>query len=216
MPSASTEPADASLGPRARRSALRRKEILESAARTIGRRGYAGATLAAIAEDVGISAPSLLHHFRNKESLLTELIDYRDDVSREIGGTSFDAGGQTALDHLGDTAAANAEQRGLTQLYAVLLGESITEGHPAQSYFRERLAGLRVMVRDAILTAISDPTVSETDVLEVSAAIVAVMDGVQYQFLLDPDAVDMAAVTRRAIRALLRDLRNGAHAEDGH
>ncbi|MGO1409581.1 MAG: TetR/AcrR family transcriptional regulator [Brachybacterium sp.] len=214
MPSAPTDPADPSLGPRARRSALRRKEILESAARTIGRRGYAGATLASIAEDVGISAPSLLHHFRNKESLLTELIDYRDDASRDIGGTSFDAGGQAALDHLGDTAAANAQERGLTQLYAVLLGESITEGHPAQSYFRDRLAGLRVMVRDAILTAISDPTVAEADVLEVSAAIVAVMDGVQYQFLLDPDAVDMAAVTRRAIRALLADLRDGAPVDD--
>lgn len=216
MPSASMDPADASLGPRARRSALRRKEILESAARTIGQRGYAGATLAAIAEDVGISAPSLLHHFRNKESLLTELIDYRDDVSRDIGGTSFDAGGQAALDHLGDTAAANTANRGLTQLYAVLLGESITEGHPAQSYFRDRLAGLRVMVRDAILTAVADPTIAEADVLETSAAIVAVMDGVQYQFLLDPGAVDMTAVTRRTIRALLADLRSGSAMGDEH
>ena len=74
--------------------------------------------------------------------------------------------------------------------------------------------GLRVMVRDAILAASSDPTITEADVLEASAAIVAVMDGVQYQFLLDPDSVDMAAVTRRAIRALLADLRNGSAADD--
>ena len=210
MSSTTTGSAEASLGPRARRSALRRKEILESAARTIGRRGFAGATLSAIAEDVGISAPSLLHHFRNKESLLTELIGYRDDISRDIGENSFDTGGQAALDHLGDTAAANARDRGLTQLYAVLLGESITEGHPAQSHFRDRLAGLRVLVRDAILTAVADPSVAEGDVLEAAAAIVAVMDGVQYQFLLDPGSVDMEAVTRRAIRALLADLRNGS------
>ncbi|MGO1226932.1 MAG: TetR/AcrR family transcriptional regulator [Brachybacterium sp.] len=214
MPSTPTDSTAPALGPRARRSALRRKEILESAARTIGSRGFAGATLAAIAEDVGISAPSLLHHFRNKESLLTELIDYRDDVSRDVGTTSFDTGGQAALDHLGDTAAANADNRGLTQLYAVLLGESITEDHPAQSYFRDRLSGLRLLVRDAILAALADPAITEADVLEASAAIVAVMDGVQYQFLLDPDSVDMAAVTRRAIRALLADLRNGSAADD--
>lgn len=214
MPSTPTDSTAPALGPRARRSALRRKEILESAARTIGRHGYAGATLAAIAEDVGISAPSLLHHFRNKESLLTELIDYRDDVSRDIGATSFDTGGQAALDHLGDTAAANAHNRGLTQLYAVLLGESLTEGHPAQSYFRDRLSGLRLLVRDAILTALADPEITEADVLEASAAMVAVMDGVQYQFLLDPDSVDMAAVTRRAIRALMADLRNGSSPGD--
>lgn len=214
MSSPTTDPAGSALGPRARRSALRRKEILESAVRTIGLRGYAGATLAAIAEDVGISAPSLLHHFRNKQSLLIELIDYRDDLSRQIGGTSFDSGGQAALDHLGDTAAANAASRGLTQLYAVLLGESITEDHPAQSYFRRRLSGLRGMVSDAILTAIADPTVPEADVLETAAAIVAVMDGVQYQFLLDPDAVDMAAVTRRTIRALLADLRTASDGDE--
>lgn len=207
MASAPLDPNEPSLGPRARRTAQRRREILASAARTIGQRGYAGATLAAIAEDVGISAPSLLHHFRNKEALLTELIAYRDEISRGDGRTSFDEGGQAALDHLGDTAELNARDRGLTQLYAVLLGESITEGHPAQESFRARFAGLRAPVRDALLTAVADPEVSEQDVLEAATAIVAVMDGVQYQFLLDPEAVDMAAVTRRTIRALLADLR---------
>lgn len=207
MASISTDPTDSSLGPRARRSALRRREILESAARTIGNRGYAGATLAVIAEDVGISAPSLLHHFRNKESLLTELIGFRDELSRDDGPTSFDEGGQALLDHLGDTAELNARDRGLTQLYAVLLGESLTEGHPAQAYFRDRFHGLRAPVRDALLSAVADPAVPTEDVLEAATAIVAVMDGVQYQFLLAPEAVDMAAVTRRTVRALLADLR---------
>jgi AcrR family transcriptional regulator len=202
MASTSPDPTDPTLGPRARRSALRRREILESAARTIGRRGYAGATLAAIAQDVGISAPSLLHHFRNKESLLTELIAYRDEISRGGGPTSFDEGGQALLDHLGDTAELNARDRGLTQLYAVLLGESITEG-------------LRAPVRDALLTAVADPSLDEQDVLEAAAAIVAVMDGIQYQFLLAPESVDMAAVTRRAVRAILADLRAGSGRDSG-
>lgn len=214
MASTSTDPTDVSLGPRARRSALRRKEILESAFRTIGNRGYAGSTLAAIAEDVGISAPSLLHHFRNKESLLIELIEYRDELSRDDGPSSFDEGGQVLLDHLGDTAELNARDRGLTQLYAVLLGESITEGHPAQNYFRERFRGLRAPVRDALLTAVADPTIPAEDVLEAATAIIAVMDGVQYQFLLDPEAVDMAAVTRRTVRALLADLRARTDGQD--
>lgn len=215
MARSAQDPGDGSLGPRARRSALRRKEILESAARTIGNRGFAGATLAAIAEDVGISAPSLLHHFRNKESLLTELLAFRDEHSRSDGETSFDADGEARLDHLVETAELNARDRGLTQLYAVLLGESITEDHPAQTYFRDRFRGLRAPVRDALLTAVADPAVSEQDVLETAAAIVAVMDGVQYQFLLDPEAVDMAAVTRRTVRALLADLRARPSGADG-
>ena len=65
-------------------------------------------------------------------------------------------------------------------------------------------------MRDALLTAVADPTLDEQDVLEAAAAIVAVMDGIQYQFLLAPESVDMAAVTRRAVRAILADLRAGS------
>lgn len=195
------------LGPRARRSALRRREILESASLEFAKRGYSGASLAEIAEAVGISAPSLLHHFKSKEQLLTDLLAYRDDISRGEGATSFDAGGQARLDHLAGTAEENARNRGLTQLYSVLLGESLTEDHPAKEFFRNRFTGLRAPLQEALLEAIADPSVSEQDVLETAAAIVAVMDGIQFQYLLDPEAVDMAAVTRRTVRALLADLR---------
>lgn len=201
-----TDPGE-NLGPRARRSAERRREILDAASRTIAKRGYSGASLSEIAEAVGISAPSLLHHFKNKEQLLTDLLAYRDDISRGKGATSFDAGGQARLDHLAGTAEENARNRGLTQLYSVLLGESLTEDHPAKEFFRDRFTGLRAPLRDALLEAIGDPTVSEQDVLETAAAIVAVMDGIQFQYLLEPEAVDMAAVTRRTVRALLSDLR---------
>lgn len=204
----STDPAGR-LGPRAQRSALRRREILDAAVSTIGERGYGGASLAAIADEVGIAAPSLLHHFRNKEQLLTEVLAYRDDLSRSYHGEAADLEGAPLLEHLVDTAEENSRRRGLTQLYAVLLGESITSNHPGKDFFRERFAGLREMVRDAVLEAIADPDVPEEDVLETASAIIAVMDGIQFQFLLEPYAVDMAGVTERTVRALLADLRAG-------
>lgn len=208
-----TEPPD--LGPRARRSALRRQQILDATAKTIAQHGYPKASLAQIAEEVGISAPSLLHHFRSKETLLTELLGYRDEVSLENALAQEPPHGHDFLRHLADTAALNTRRTGLTQLYAVLLGESVTEGHPAQDYFRNRFVGLRRMVRDAVWEAIGDERVSETAVLEVSGAIIAVMDGLQYQFLLDRDSVDMEAITARTVRALLRDLRpDGPRAAD--
>lgn len=210
----SADPAG-SLGPRAQRSARRRREILDAAARTIGERGYGGASLAAIAEDVGIAAPSLLHHFRNKEHLLTEVLAYRDDLSRSYHGQDAVLEGAPLLEHLVDTAAENSHRRGLTQLYAVLLGESITTNHPGKDFFRDRFVGLRTMVRDAVLEAIADPAVGEADVLETASAIIAVMDGIQFQFLLEPDAVDMAGVTERTIRALLADLRAGGAGGEG-
>lgn len=193
-------------GSRARRSAQRRTQILAATAKTIALHGYHNSSLAQIAEEVGISAPSLLHHFRSKATLLTSLLDYRDEISMEEGLGERGAQGAELLGHLVDTARLNASRRGLTQLYAVLLGESLTDDHPATTYFRDRFTGLRRMVRGAVLAAIADESVPEEDVLEVACAIIAVMDGLQYQHLLDPSVVDMAAVTERTIRALLADL----------
>lgn len=196
-------------GPRARRSAERRTQILAATAKTIALHGYHNSSLAQIAEEVGISAPSLLHHFRNKAALLTELLGYRDEISMEEGMGSRGAEGAELLEHLVDTARLNESRRGLTQLYAVLLGESLTDDHPATDYFRDRFIGLRRMVRDAVLEVVGAEDTSPEDVLEVSIAIIAVMDGLQYQYLLDPSAVDMPAVTERVIRSLLADLRTG-------
>lgn len=201
------------LGPRARRTAQRREEILDAALDAMARHGYQSASLAGIAAQVGISAPSLLHHFRNKEALLTALLEHRDDISWEAGEHFTDLNGWEFLRHLVSTAALNEKRAGLTQLYAVLVGESLTLDHPAKGYFRDRFVWLREHIRDEVLDVIADPHVSEQDVLEAASAIIAVMDGLQYQFLLDPGAVDMPAVVERTIRALLSDLRRSAAPE---
>jgi hypothetical protein len=107
------------------------------------------------------------------------------------------------------TAGLNETRPGLTQLYAVLVGESLTQDHPARGYFADRFVWLREHVRDDILDAIADPEVSEQAVLEAATAIIAVMDGLQYQYLLEPAAVSMPDVVERTIRALLADLRAG-------
>lgn len=46
-----------------------RSKILETAARLFARQGFAGVSIQAIADRVGISKPSLLYHFPSKEDL---------------------------------------------------------------------------------------------------------------------------------------------------
>ncbi|MFD6178617.1 MULTISPECIES: TetR family transcriptional regulator [unclassified Isoptericola] len=194
-------------GVQQRRTRLRRQEILDVAAATFANRGYNNASLAEIADEVGISAPAILHHFRSKEGLLTELLRARDGERVGDAADGSRPRGLAFLDHLVDTVARNAERPGITQLYTVLSAEAVTDGHPAQTWFRDRYVGLRAMVRQALAEALDDGELSAgTDLDETAAAVVAVMDGLQVQWLLDPERVDMVAVTRRTIAALLASL----------
>lgn len=191
-------------GVHARRTRLRRQEILEAAASTFSSRGFYKASLAEIAVGAGITPAGLLHHFKTKEALLIDLLRRRDEVDIAEASIPERPHGLAFLAHLVDTVARNSARPGITQLYAVLSAEAVTEGHPAQEWFRGRYAGLRELIVDALSEARdADEVRSDLDVETTAAAIVALMDGLQIQWLYAPADVDMAAVTRTAIASLV-------------
>ena len=57
----------------------RREAILRAASEVFAAHGYRGASLALIADRVGMSAPGLLHHFPTKEHLLIDLLALRQE-----------------------------------------------------------------------------------------------------------------------------------------
>jgi AcrR family transcriptional regulator len=61
----------------------RREDILEAANHAFAARGYRGASLANIAESVGLSQPGLLHHLPSKEDLLWEVLRVRHERDLE-------------------------------------------------------------------------------------------------------------------------------------
>lgn len=54
---------------------INRTNILESAAQVFSQKGYNGASMADIAEAVGLQKASLYHHFESKQEILAELLD---------------------------------------------------------------------------------------------------------------------------------------------
>jgi AcrR family transcriptional regulator len=184
----------------------RRQEILQIAMDTFAARGYNNASLQEIADRAGVTQAGVLHYFRSKAQLLTSVLDLRDATDIEQLGPDRPQG-LAFLRHLVDTVRRNTEREGIVRLYAVLSAESVTEGHPAQDYFRDRYAGLRTMVTEALAEACElGETRPDLNVEEAATAIIAVMDGLQIQWLLAPDSVDMAASTDRVISALLTDI----------
>lgn len=184
----------------------RRQEILRIAMDTFAARGYNNASLQEIADRAGVTQAGVLHYFRSKPQLLTSVLALRDETDIEQLGPERPRG-LAFLRHLVDTVRRNTEREGIVRLYAVLSAESVTEGHPAQDYFRERYAGLRAFVTEALAEASElGETRPDLNLEEAATAIIAVMDGLQIQWLLAPETIDMAAATDRVINALLADL----------
>jgi AcrR family transcriptional regulator len=182
----------------------RREEILRAAMATFGAKGYYNGSLVEIAEQVGITHAGVLHHFGSKDQLLVEVLEYRDraDVA-DLEGQQIPAG-LDLFRHLVKTAQRNASRPGIVQTYAVLSAESVTDNHPGQDWFRTRYQTLRDELTSAlreICAAEQAPT--DAEIRSAAAAILAVMDGMQIQWLLEPSAVDLAESTAFAIEAIL-------------
>jgi AcrR family transcriptional regulator len=187
----------------AQRTELRRSEILSAASETFATKGFNKASLQEIAAAAGVTAAGLLHHFGSKDQLLTELLAHRDATEIAEVNSPARPHGTDFLDHLVLTAERNSDRRGMTQLYAVLSAEGVTEDHPAQSYFRGRYQGLRAMIVNEIRTAqTAGDLPPELDPDDTATIVVAVMDGLQIQWLYEPGAIDMGKLTRTLINAL--------------
>ncbi|MFE6968782.1 TetR/AcrR family transcriptional regulator [Isoptericola sp. NPDC057653] len=185
--------------------AERREEILGAATRVFGSKGYHAGSLVDVAEQVGITHAGVLHHFGSKDKLLWAVLEYRDRVDVEHLEGQHIPGGLDLFRHLMTTARINADRRGIVQAYAVLTGESVTDGHPAAAWVTERFAVLRGEITRALLQVAQErgADLDEARARRAASAVIGVMDGLQVQWLLAPDAVDLAEDTAFAIEAIL-------------
>lgn len=182
----------------------RRDDIVRAAAEAFAASGYHNTSLNNIAEQLSMTPAGILHHFGSKENLLTEVLEFRDELSREQQAKT----GQALLDHLIDTARRNEANPGLTQLYAVLSAESVAPGHPAQEWFRERYTTVRRDVEDALRESAGLAEGERTVESALAArAVIAAMDGLQVQWLLDPD-VHMADALHWVAESMIERLRS--------
>lgn len=191
-------------GPRGpyRKSAQRRRRIVTAAVQVFSRDGYRGATIRAIAAEAGMSPSSLLHFFASKQELLWATMAHR-DAHKFTGGRE---GVRGFPDRVVGQALANEEIPHLIQLYAVLSAESATRDHPAQDYFATRFAKVRQGVASEF-AALADAGLLRpgVDPRTAAATVVALWDGVQLQWLHDPEVISAAQILRDYFALVLTD-----------
>lgn len=195
--------------PRTRPATLeRRKEILKAALEIFGSKGYNKGPLTEIAEQVDMTHAGILHHFGSKDQLLLEVLSYRDETDVEGLAEQHIPSGMELFRHLVRTAFANAERAGIVQAYAVLSAESVTDDHPGKAYFDGRYKTLRSEVAEAFEVVCTERGLSldEPRIKRAAASILAVMDGLQVQWLLARDEVDLGETSRFAIEAIVQSV----------
>jgi AcrR family transcriptional regulator len=174
----------------------KRRDILDQATALFGEAGYRGTSLREIAARCGLSHPGLLHHFPTKEALLLAVLAHRDEVDQErvsAGGSR----GAEALRRLVDVVARNASRRGIVELFTVLSAEATAVDHPAHGYFVDRYRRIISEISTAYAEALSDGSLQPgIDPGRAARDLVALMDGLQIQWLLGDDGPDMAAAVR--------------------
>jgi AcrR family transcriptional regulator len=180
----------------------KRREILDQAVALFGEAGYRGATLREIATRCGLSHPGLLHHFPTKQSLLLAVLEHRDEIddARLLTGRT----GLAMLRGLVDLAALNATRPGIVELFTVLSAEATAVDHPAHAYFVRRyekaVGAIELAYEQARAERVLRPG---TQPALAARQLVALMDGLQIQWLLSDRRIDMATILRAHLQAQL-------------
>jgi AcrR family transcriptional regulator len=177
---------------------LRRQQILDRTIEVFADLGMEGTSLRAIGEAIGVTHAALRRYFETREELFLEVLREKD---RQALIEAHETG--VGVTGFGPLAAQYARRApGLMALRQTMVARALEPGNEySRTFFHERYDLIR---KDAlmILTAAREAGTVRSDIpLQTAAAVlIAAMDGLSTQWLIDPD-VDMYAGM-----ALLEDL----------
>jgi AcrR family transcriptional regulator len=185
---------------------VRRAEILSKAIGLFAEHGVE-ASLRAIGDAIGVSHAALRYYFPSRDELLIEVYRSHEDspLSPPIPTSA------SAVEVMDLAAERNSTIPGLIELYATLTTDALqAQRHPMtrefiQSRFRRVRADLaeriRAEQRAGAIAADIDPD-------DAAALVAAASDGLQLQWLLHPDDVDIRrslALLERVLPAAVKD-----------
>jgi AcrR family transcriptional regulator len=189
-------------GPYAKTSA-RRREIVDAAVEVFSSGGYHKGSLRDVSDRVGLSQAGLLHHYPSKDSLLEAVLNWRDDDASAFLGDPLPQG-LDLLRGLVRLAEYNASTPELVRLHVILSAEGTLAEHPLHEYFVNRHRQVIDMAKAAFERVRADGRLApDVDPGSAARSVMGLMDGLQVQWLLDREGVDMAAHLRHYIRSLL-------------
>lgn len=186
-----------------------RKAILVAAAEVFAERGYRGTSLTEVANRVGMTQPGLLHHFKTKDELLLAVVEDYEALSERtpslqerLAPDRFELAEQLEL-----LASTNARARQEQLLLTTLSAEAIPLNHPLHGYFLHRYKSFRRGLTAIFVRAQESGAMrSDVNAADVARELIATLDGLHLQWLLDPKEVNLKKAVRDYARRLTAEL----------
>jgi AcrR family transcriptional regulator len=183
-----------------RKGAARRAEILSKAIGLFAAHGVES-SLRAIGDAIGVSHAALRYYFASRDELLVEV--YRTHEASLHWKPIAEE--ESAVELMELSAERNATIPGLIELYATLTTDALQpQRHPlTREFIRTRFEHVRADVGARIRAGQRAGVIAQDiDADDAAALVAAASDGLQLQWLLHPDDVDI----RRSLAILERVL----------
>jgi TetR/AcrR family acrAB operon transcriptional repressor len=195
---------------KAEQSQRTRKRLVASATELFARKGYRETSVQQIADAAGISRGSIFWHFGSKEGLLWAVAEElfarweHEVLVPEVGDAT---GIEAVLRSLDAHRAFLTGETDAHRLFYVLMFEALgpradLAGEYARLHRHFRTLGAAWIARGVEAGEVR----GDIDPVAISVAIVGALGGIAYQYLLDPDGVDLARVYGALGRTLERGL----------
>lgn len=185
--------------PRMTKGERTRQRIIDSAAELFSRSGYRAVSLRDIAAHARLTHAGVLHHFPNKEATLIHVLSRRDEIDAPLvlaPGLSHRA----LVENILWIVERNARTPGLVSLYVNLSAEATDPAHPAHDYFVQRYRVLRESLIGAFTVLLNGRDAPTPEMA--AQQFLALQDGLQVQWLLEPEVVNMRATALSYLRGL--------------
>lgn len=176
-----------------------RARILSAALGLFSERGYAGTSITAIAKAAGLSAPGVLHHFPDKQTLLLAVLEDRGRLVADEQDISYeDLTLADALELMVRTVEENLHDREvirLEHLCALAPGDSSELARQWSRLRLDRLRSASEVVAERALRNGEVSAVERNDITRMADLIIATLVGLEHLWLLDEN-FDMVAGMR--------------------
>ncbi|MFI0816140.1 TetR/AcrR family transcriptional regulator [Streptomyces sp. NPDC021098] len=182
-----------------RKSAERREQILQAAYEAIDEHGER-ASLQDIAARVGVTQPALTYYFPTRDDLLLAVLERRDVRGKAFARAA--GGGETVIDSMVAGTRMITDHPGVAKLWAALSAAATDPESPVHGHFAERYRRLAAeATQDFEEGQRAGGLRADVPADHLARAVLAVMDGLQLQWMHDP-TVDIAAIAETFARML--------------